>query len=583
MRKKMSGKMKKTNDKNINRIEWIELRLKNNKVQEKLFRTFRFIMALFIAAVIMGLVAVTIIGTKFKNFYDKPFKNVAVQLEVRKNLQAVEKNILLSIMTNDKNQTNQYLEKANYFSEQVTEEINFLSENFTNQELIKELRDLREKQYSSKENLVKLVNEGKKEEAMQYYDNVYEEQFSKLESQLIEIGEYADKNADKYYDNAVIVRYMIFALLIMMSVLGIVCCVHISKALISLICRPLKELEEAAENLENGILDINIEHESEDEFGALAESFRRTSQFLKTIITDLNNILNKVAHDDFTVKSECIDQYKGDFQSTRESIDLILGSLNTTFNNILESTEQVRSGSEQVSQASQEIAVGATEQASGIEELTALVGEINEKVKIASDNADHTSDIVKNLGSDIELSNQKMGDIVSAMNEIQYSSDNIKEIINTISNIASQTNLLALNAAIEAARAGDSGKGFAVVADEVRKLAEDCTKSVHDTEILIEKSVKYVDKGKSLVDDTAKSLHQIVIDSEEAIELVNNIAVVSKDQTEALDQINGGINAIVDVVQSNSAISEESAAASEELSKQAQLLEDMIAKVDLIK
>lgn len=62
-----------------------------------------------------------------------------------------------------------------------------------------------------------------------------------------------------------------------------------------------------------------------------------------------------------------------------------------------------------------------------------------------------------------------MGKMVNAMAEIEDSSRNIKEIINTIDSIAEQANLLALNAA----RSGEAGKGFEVVAEEVRKLAEE--------------------------------------------------------------------------------------------------------------
>ncbi len=51
----------------------------------------------------------------------------------------------------------------------------------------------------------------------------------------------------------------------------------------------------------------------------------------------------------------------------------------------------------------------------------------------------------------------------------------IKELTNSILDIASQTNLLALNASIEAARAGEAGRGFAVVATEIGSLAANST------------------------------------------------------------------------------------------------------------
>ena len=577
----MSGQSGKHNEKA--KVDFFERHLKDKKINEKLKTTFIYIMSLFILAVVSSFIALQITGNKIKAFYDKPFVNSVLQLEIRKDTQIVVKNILLAVATEDQNKAVQYINEANKYTQSVTDNIEKLESNFDNKELLEQLKNERAVQTRIRDELIKLVNENKKEEAIALYNSEYEKELNNLQDTLVKIGDYAKNNAERNYHSAITTKNITFIVLILISIGSIVSCIYMVFGLVKLLTKPIVELEEAAKKLEKGILDVEIKFESQDELGILANSFRNTCSFLKTIVLDINEILGELSDGNFNVNSSRLEHYIGDFSTTKDSIQKIIESLNYTFFEIKEATVQVKGGAEQVAETSQTISEGATEQASAIEELTASLGEVNEKVQNSVKHAKETNVITSELGVQIEESNEKMNEMVKAMEEIDNSSRNIREIINTIASISEQTNLLALNAAIEAARAGESGKGFAVVAEEVRKLAEESSQAVKDTAELIESSIKSVEKGKIIADTTAVSLKEAVKKTEEAVKLVDNISNISEVQAVSINQINGGIDQIADVVQSNSAIAEESAAASEELSAQADTLESMINRFKLKK
>ena len=573
--------MKKQSKKFKENFKFFENQIKDKNINQKLRITFVYIMAFFILSVISSFIALQLVGSKIKTFYEHPFKEVSLEVEIRKDAQTFVKNILLAITTDDDNKTKEYVSEANKYSENISNNIEKLEGIFSNANLISQLKEDIERESVVKDKLVELAYANKNDEALKLYNSEYEKELDKLENTLIEIGDEAEKNAVNTYNYSMQIKNLVFIILILISTASIIVCIYTTRVLVKLLTEPILELENAAKKLENGSLDINIEYKSKDELGILANSFRKTCSFLRTIILDINNILEELSNGHFNITSSCTDQYIGDFTSTKDSLEKIVKSLNETFYEIKEATIQVKGGSEQVAQTSQTISEGATEQASAIEELTASMGEITEKVKNSTGHAKKTNQIVNELGLHIEESDKKMTEMVSAMNEIEDSSKNIKEIINTIDTIAEQTNLLALNAAIEAARAGEAGKGFAVVAEEVRKLAEESSQAVKDTAELIESSIKSVEKGKEIADITAVSLEYVVEHTKEAVQLVDNITKLLEEQAISIEQINGGIDQIADVVQSNSAIAEESAAASEELSAQAETLEVMISRFEL--
>ncbi len=343
---------------------------------------------------------------------------------------------------------------------------------------------------------------------------------------------------------------------------------------------PLKGITEAAKRLEVGDFGLSSNEQidtgirSNDEFGELSRIFGSTVNCLRDHIGEITEILGAIAKGDLT--HNAVQDYQGDFQFIKGSLDSILEGLNMTLSQIVTSAGQVADGSDQVSTSSQSLSQGATEQASSVQEISATITDISGNARQTSAAASEAGGYVNQAGAQLETSMEYVKELNVAMENISVSSKKISVIIATIENIAFQTNILALNAAVEAARAGAAGKGFAVVADEVGNLAAKSDEAAKATKELIESSIAAVTEGGNVVDRVTKSLEKTSQIAGNVTTKMTDVVEAVDKQTLAISQVTEGIDQIAVVVQNNSATSEECAAASEELSSQADMLKALM-------
>ena len=261
----------------------------------------------------------------------------------------------------------------------------------------------------------------------------------------------------------------------------------------------LEELNIAANNMIRGNLGVKLSENPNNPSliklkDLLNTFFSSISQNLGSVI----NILKAYSNNDYTAKIELRDDIEADLKAMMIGINNAGDAISAMLNSNLNQAQILEEKATMLAESMRNLTEGASKQADSIQESAAAV---------------------EQMSSSMNAISQKTGDVIRQ-------SEEIKNIIVIIRDIADQTNLLALNAAIEAARAGEHGRGFAVVADEVRKLAE----------------------------RTQKSLGEIEANTNVLAQSINEMSESIKEQAEGINMINRSVAQIDNVTKENRSV-----------------------------
>ena len=342
---------------------------------------------------------------------------------------------------------------------------------------------------------------------------------------------------------------------------------------------PIKETQNALNQFAKGNFEHRITNEYKGEFNNIKQTVNFTAETIGSYISEISSILNAMANKNFDVEIER--KYLGDFEEIRTSVHLIVKNLNILTRDTISSAEQVSVGAKQIADTSISLAEGATQQAQAVNKLNHIIKGMSKQINENSEDSNKANQLAIETRENAFKGNERMHNMLIAMEEINTASSSISNIIKVIDDIAFQTNILALNAAVEAARAGEHGKGFAVVAEEVRSLAARSQQAARETTELIESSVSKVEEGSKIANQTSDALVAIVEQIESISSLIDSYAKSSLEQENLLNEVIQAIDQIYNVTQVNTATSEESAAASQELASQAEVFYTSVADFKL--
>ncbi|WP_110955123.1 methyl-accepting chemotaxis protein [Anaerosinus massiliensis] len=306
----------------------------------------------------------------------------------------------------------------------------------------------------------------------------------------------------------------------------------------------------------------------------------------------LQKTMRQAGEGDLTVHSQM--QVHDEFGQLADSFNGMIDSQDKIVRQVAEASQQLGAASEEMSASSQEVTASFEEISTSMQSLAIETEKGNTAVLEASQALVQLSSLIQmakvkasttesDSAETQKAAQQGLHNVQDTMemmhkikNQTQITSDmiadlnsysqQIRQIIDTITSISNQTNLLALNAAIEAARAGEHGRGFSVVAEEVRKLAEQSNQGTQEITHLIENV-------------SLKTTQVVEAMAENSMQVEDGVQAVTKTGT-ALDTILAAVKHTANEINAINGIAAEEVANSDQIVKLIDQLASIIEAVE---
>ncbi|MBI2296139.1 MAG: MCP four helix bundle domain-containing protein, partial [Betaproteobacteria bacterium] len=354
---------------------------KNLQTGAKLSLGFGLMIALLALTIATAYTAITAIRDSQQRLFDQEFAGVVDLVELRADLNRQRAQTLEMTITTDRNELEALARDIRSRTKEIDDALQKLAALFKNNvrflAKLDELKNTNAAYRQGREAQIKLILEGKIEEARQSAEGPQGERFEKIRTLSLELGNEMLENSRRQLAASAELAAQSVRLFAVFGGLALVLGVALAVMLNRLISRPLKDLTMVAERITVGDLSGNVSTDQRnDEVGSLARTFDRMTQSLRAMA----GAAEQIAAGDLrsTVKPHSPNDVLGN------AFARMAEDLRGQIRGLIEGANVLGSAASEIVASTTQLASSASESAAAVSETTTTVEEVRQTAQVAS-------------------------------------------------------------------------------------------------------------------------------------------------------------------------------------------------------
>ncbi len=302
--------------------------LKNLKIGTKLVLSFAVVLTIFIIVSVFGVVNISNVAGHLKEFKEINHEATILTWSARRDIVALQANIYKASTTTDLQETKNAVDDATKAANSFNDSLNNVRELVDNKTLIDQTLAYVKDSQSIRDRLFAATLANNNDEALAIINDEYNPILDKIIDALVKLGNEADIEAASFVEEARSTSNLSMIASAVMVLIATVLILILTNMLNNGIAKPLIRASEAAKEIAEGRLNVNLIPRAKDEIGELILSFAKVRDVLRQLMDGINTMSTELNAGDFDAKIPA-EEFKGEYQTVALAINNAVGGIVT--------------------------------------------------------------------------------------------------------------------------------------------------------------------------------------------------------------------------------------------------------------